>query len=277
MTSAQRVFPALLFALLTSCFTHALAAPKAELWSLWTAHDAQSNLSIDHSAWNTWLTRFVAKGEDGINRIAYDQVSAPSRDALQGYIQGLAATKISAYNRAEQFAYWVNLYNALTVDVVLENYPVKSIREIKSGFFSSGPWGLKLINVEGEDLSLDDIEHRILRPIWQDPRIHYAVNCASLGCPNLQPQAFTATNSDELLDRAAQEFINHPRGAQVQQGRLTVSSIYDWFDEDFGGNDQGVIAHLQIYAQADLKQALAGISRISGDDYDWQLNDSSGK
>jgi hypothetical protein len=252
----------------------ALAAPEADLWPRWSAHDADSSQTIDHSAWNAWLGRFVVNSADGINRIAYSRVGADERKALQAYIQSLAALNISTYNRAEQFAYWVNLYNALTIDVVLEYYPVQSIRKIKSGFFSFGPWGLELISVEGEALTLDDIEHRILRPIWQDARIHYAVNCASLGCPNLQRQAFTAGNTESLLKTAARDFVNHPRGARVEDGRLVVSSIYDWFVDDFGGNDRGVIEHLKTYAEAELRGALSKIDRISDDRYDWQLNGS---
>jgi hypothetical protein len=274
VTTVKRHILTALVLLHISMTSTAFAGPEADLWPRWSARDADSSEVIDHGAWDVWLGRFVVTSADGINRVAYGRVAADDRKALQAYIQSLAALDISTYNRAEQFAYWVNLYNALTIDVVLEHYPVESIREIKSGFFSFGPWGMELITVNGEALTLDDIEHRILRPIWQDARIHYAVNCASLGCPNLQPQAFTATNTESLLETAAREFINHPRGALVEDGRLVVSSIYDWFDDDFGGNDRGVIEHLKTYADTDLRSALSGVDRISEDRYDWQINDS---
>jgi hypothetical protein len=122
-------------------------------------------------------------------------------------------------------------------------------------------------------LSLDDIEHRILRPIWRDPRLHYAVNCAALGCPNLQTAAFTAANTEALLDKAARDFVNHPRGAAIVGGKLIVSSIYVWYEADFGGADRGVIAHLKRYAGPELATALAAVDRISGNRYDWGLND----
>ena len=155
---------------------------------------------------------------------------------------------------------------------------VKSIRDIdiSPGLFSDGPWGKKLVSVEGEDISLDDIEHRILRPVWKDPRVHYGVNCASIGCPNLQPEAFTAENSDELLDKGAREFVNSPRGARIENGKLTVSSIYVWFKSDFGGTDAGVIDHLKKYAQPGLRTQLEKIDRISDNQYDWTLNDATG-
>ncbi len=273
VTTEKRALSAVVAALLLSWSLLAIAAPQAELWPRWSTHNADSDNRIDHSAWDAWLKGFVSNSADGINRIDYGRVSADDRASLKSYIQSLAEHDISHYNRAEQFAYWVNLYNALTIDIVLEHYPVQSIREIKSGFFSFGPWGLELITIEGQALTLDDIEHRILRPIWQDARIHYAVNCASLGCPNIQRQAFTAANTESLLEKAAREYVNHPRGAQVEDGRLVVSSIYDWFADDFGGDDRAIIEHLITYAESDLRVLLSGTERISDDRYDWQLND----
>ncbi len=135
---------------------------------------------------------------------------------MKNYLQSLQGISISGYNRKEQQAYWINLYNALTVDLIISRFPVASIRDINisPGLLARGPWGAKLFTVEGEKLSLDDIEHRILRPIWKDERIHYGVNCASLGCPNLQPAAYTGENTEALLDKGAKEFINHARGVR---------------------------------------------------------------
>ena len=258
--------------LLLGIATLAAAAPRADLWERWNAHDTDSVLRIDHRSWNEILSRFVVPASDGINRFAYSRVGAADRQLLRDYLQAMSRIEIGRYRRAEQRAFWINLYNALTVEIVLEHYPLASIRDISSGFFSRGPWDLELIEVENQALTLNDIEHRILRPIWRDPRIHYAVNCASLGCPNLQRQAFTAANSDSLLEVAAVEFVNHPRGARVVDGELQVSSIYDWFEADFGGNEAGVIAHLRRYATADLRAALDGIDNIADDSYDWSIN-----
>jgi hypothetical protein len=253
----------------------AVAAPKAELWQKWTAHQAGSTQRVDHAAWDKLLAARLVSGADGINRFTYGAVTAAERQALDGYIAALAATAVSRLDRAEQRAYWINLYNALTVQVVLSRYPVKSIKDIaiSPGLFSSGPWGKKLATVEGEALSLDDIEHRILRPIWRDPRTHYAVNCASIGCPNLMREAYSAANTETLLEAGAKAYVNHPRGARIDAGRLRVSSIYVWFQDDFGGDDAGVIAHLVRYAGPGAAQALSGIKSIAGHDYDWALND----
>jgi hypothetical protein len=256
----------------------ALFAPKADLWERWSAHSRSSTASIDHGDWDAFLARYVVAHEDGVNRVAYARVSGEDRDRLKAYLAGLAELRISDYSRDEQRAYWINMYNALTVDVVLDHYPVDSIRAIaiSPGFFAIGPWGKKLIGVEGEQLSLDDIEHRILRPIWKDPRIHYAVNCASLGCPKLMPRAFTATNTEELLEQGARDFINSDHGARFESDtRLVASSIYDWFQEDFGGDEAGVIAHLRLYADAALEAKLDGVTDVHDFEYDWTLNDAA--
>ena len=263
--------------LATAAFANvgASAAPKSELWDRWSAHDQAATKSIDHSAWAAFLKAYVKPDGKGLNRVDYGAVNGGGRAALNGYLKTLTAAEISAFSRAEQRAYWINLYNALTVKVIIDHYPVESIRDIdiSPGLFADGPWGKPLVRVEGEEVSLDDIEHRILRPIWRDPRIHYAVNCASVGCPNLMTQPFTATNSDALMDQAAREYINHPRGARVAGGKLVVSSIYEWFQDDFGGTDAGVIAHLKEFADPSLASDLAGVSEIDDDEYDWTLND----
>lgn len=254
----------------------AASGPKPDLWDRWTRHDPSSATTVDHGAWDAFLARHVQVVQGGVNRIAYGAVPAADRTALAAYLDGLAATPVSILNRSEQRAYWINFYNALTVKVVLDHQPVASIRDIdiSPGLFADGPWGKKLVTVEGEGLSLDDMEHRILRPVWRDPRIHYAVNCASIGCPNLQPQAFTAANAERLMEDGARSYVNHPRGASLTGGRLTVSKIYEWFKVDFGDTDAGVIQHLRRYAAPPLAEGLANVTRIADTVYDWSLNDA---
>lgn len=250
-----------------------LLAPSADLWDRWVADRPESPDRIDHAQWDRILRTYTAPGP--INRFRYSDVSPADREALAGYLRELSATRIGSYSRKEQLPYWINLYNALTVHLVLDRYPIASIRDIRisPGLFAIGPWDKALVTVEGVPITLNDIEHRILRPIWKDPRMHYALNCASLGCPSLQSIAFTADNSERLLDQAAQQFING-HGVRIVDDRLTVSSIYAWFTEDFGGNEAGVITHLRRYAAPNLLDKLAGLKRIEGHEYNWQLNDA---
>ncbi len=255
-----------------------LAQPKPELWPRWSVHDQTSETAPDHSAWDRWLGEHVVVGRDGVNRIDYGKVSASGRAALAAYMAMLTGTRVSGLNRPQQMAFWINLYNALTVKLVLDNYPVASILRIliSPGLFSLGPWKKKLLRIEGEMLSLDDIEHRILRPIWRDARIHYAVNCASIGCPNLARRAFRGAHMEAMLDAAAQAHVNNWRGAEIIDGGLHVSKLYKWYVEDFGGSEASVLAHLRRYAGPELKRRLEGVTEIEGYRYDWDLNDAAG-
>ncbi len=253
-----------------------LLAPKARLWERWTAHAPQSLAAVDHSEWDRLLGAYSGPGKDGIRRFSYERVAPADRTRLAAYLDRLATVEVRRLSRPEQRAFWINLYNALTISVVLDHYPVASIRDIdiSPGLFADGPWDRTLTAIEGERLSLNDIEHRILRPIWQDPRLHYAVNCAALGCPDLQPAAFTPANAESLLDAGARAYVNHPRGVRFEGDRLIVSSIYAWFTEDFGGGEAAVIGHLSRFAEPALEARLAAARKIDDHAYAGRLNDA---
>lgn len=255
----------------------ATAAPKPDLWDFWSASTKTETTSVDHSAWDQILGGYIEASED-LNNFDYARLAQTNSDLqkLKNYLSTLTATDPRKLTRDQQLAYWVNLYNALTIDVVLSQWPVGSIKDIRDGVFTPGPWSRKIATVAGKEITLNDIEHRILRPLFNDPRIHYAVNCASIGCPNLQAKAFTASNAQQLLDKGAKEFINSDRGAFMAGSKLTVSSIYEWFQVDFGGDDAGVIAHLKKYATGDLAEKLKNVTKVSRDQYDWRINAISG-
>ena len=258
-----------LFCLTTGYVT---AAPDTDVWAFWAKDNPASTRQIDHSAWQSFLDQYLAPQPDGINLVAYNRVGeGEGRTALQTYLQMLADIDPRDLDRNEQFAYWVNLYNALTVEVVITNPDKKTIRRMGKGLFSFGPWDDALITIAGEEVTLNDIEHRILRPIWQDPRIHFAVNCASLGCPNLQTQAFRADNLEALLDTARDEYINHPRGVDNQSGSLVLSSIFDWYRSDFAADPKGLLRYLARFHQTPDLLLNAAPERIKYD-YDWTLN-----
>lgn len=256
-------------------YASAQAASKAELWARWQKQDPASKQTIDHGAWERFLKQYVITNHpSGIYRVRYQAVTQEDFKSLRAYLQSLQGLTISNFNRAEQKAYWINAYNAITVELILSRYPVASVRDINisPGLIERGPWGAKLFSVEGEKVSLGDIEHRILRPIWNDSRIHYALNGASLGSPNLQPAAYTNENTEALLERGAKEFVNHPRGVSIQKGKLQVSSLYIWFQEDFGRDAEDLMEHWQQYANPVLADALGKYSGGLAHDYDWRLN-----
>ncbi|MFY2824440.1 DUF547 domain-containing protein [Ruegeria sp. MALMAid1280] len=133
-------------------------------------------------------------------------------------------------------------YNAMTVDVILENYPVASIRDIKDGPISIGLWSRPLVQVSGQMLTLNDIELRIIRPTFNEPRIHYALNCAAVRCPNLMNRAWQVKTLERDFAAAERAYVNDPRGVRFDaRGRLILSKIYTWFREDFGANEQAVL------------------------------------
>jgi len=236
----------------------------------------ETPMTVDHSGWDKILSKYVVASPDGINRFSYRRVSATDKKALRSYLAMLQTVKPSALGADERRAYWINFYNALTIDVVLDHYPVKSIRDIaiSPGLFTVGPWKKALVTVEGKRLSLDNIEHDILRKEWDDARVHYAVNCASISCPNLMAKAFTAKALDEMLDRGARDYVNHPRGVTVRGNKVMLSRIYDWYRRDFGKSEREVLAHVAKYATPALKKQLSGIETIDGYDYDWSLNEA---
>ncbi|XOV84369.1 MAG: DUF547 domain-containing protein [bacterium] len=249
-----------------------MAAPTADAWTFWAEHKPDNTHQVDHTLWQRFLDQFLAPQPDGVNLLAYDRArDGQGRTLLQTYLQQLTSLDPRDLTRDEQFAYWVNLYNALTVEVVLANPDRKSIRRMGKGLFSFGPWDDPLITLAGEPVTLNDIEHRILRPIWQDPRIHFAVNCASIGCPNLQPQAFRPDNLDTLLDLAQNEYINHSRGVDLQNGALILSSIFDWYQSDFATDTAGLLEYLARFHQRPALLLEADRNRIKYE-YDWRLN-----
>lgn len=228
-----------------------------------------------HHAWDALLRTYLVESADGINRFDYDGLRRHDVDraSLSDYIETLEAMPVSVMEPQDQFAYWANLYNAVTVRLIVDEAPANSIRQIRPRPWSIGPWGVDRVEVEGRELSLDDIEHGIMREQFAATLVHYAVNCASIGCPNLKPDAWRGDTLETDLEAAARAYINHPRGVRVTEDGLEVSRIYAWFQEDFGGDEAGVLAHLLIYAEPELAIELQGRTRISAYAYDWSLND----
>ena len=273
-----RIAVILLVAMLLAVAAH---AASAKLIPEWNASDENNVAHVDHGAWQEILNDYLREHDSGVNRFDYAALKENAGDTakLATYLASLQSLDPRDYSRAEQKAYWINFYNALTVKVVADAYPVDSIKDIsksllgKLGRIFGGPWDDVHAKVAGLDLTLNNIEHGILRPIWKDNRIHYAVNCASYGCPNLSATAFTVENTDELLDAGARAYVNHPRGVDfVDDDFLVISSIYKWYVADFGGIEKSVIEHLVKYADKALVTRLRKFAGSVDYEYDWSLN-----
>lgn len=251
----------------------AVGAPKNKALPFWVGSNEKSEIIVDHKPWQNILDKYLdAKHASGINRFNYAAVDKTDLKTLNNYIAKLQQIDPRNMNRAEQKAYWINLYNALTVELIVDNYPTKSITKLGESFFSFGPWDDELITIQGQALTLNNIEHGILRPYFNDNRIHYAVNCASMGCPNLAKTAYTAKNTEQLLEEGAKQYVNHKRGVDFIKGELQVSSIYHWYKEDFGGTDASLIKHLIKHAEPALAKQLKNYQGDIDHDYDWDLN-----
>lgn len=229
---------------------------------------------VDHEPFDRLLARYVSGAPDGINRVVYARWRGAPADlaALKDYLRHLQASDPRVLTRPAQLAFWINLYNAETLRVVLDAYPVHSILAIHPILLALGPWKHRTLRVADVDLSLDEVENGVLRPLFADPRIHYALNCASLGCPNLRPTAWRAADLEPALDAAARAYVNHPRGVRLEPRGVRLSSIYKWYSADFGAAPDGVLRHIRAYADERLRMKLVG-ARIAGYGYDWGLND----
>lgn len=226
------------------------------------------------AAYADLLQRRISRGAGGLNLFDYAAAdSAGELTQITAYTDYLQTLNPDAMAQNDQISYWANLYNALTLKVVLENYPVDSIRKIKSGAFSIGPWGRDVAVVNGKTLTLNAIEHDILRKRYPNPAyVHYMVNCASIGCPNLSNKLWTGATLEQDRKQAARDFINSPRGARINGNKLELSSIYKWFKEDFGGSKSETLKHLRQHAGPELAAAIDAGAKIDGYGYDWSLN-----
>lgn len=223
---------------------------------------------VTHEKWDTLLKKHVAP--DGFVR--YKDFVRDSA-ALNEYLRLLESAHPSdkAWTREEQMAYWINAYNAYTVQLILRNYPVESIKDIKRGLaFVNSVWDIKFIKIQGYTYDLNNIEHNILRPVFKDARVHAAINCASYSCPVLRNEAFTAERLNEQLDDAMRRFVNDPLRNQITTEKAQISEIFKWFRGDFERDAGSVRAYLNRYSAV----KIADRADISHLDYRWSLNEA---
>lgn len=220
---------------------------------------------VDNSIYAELLKRYVKNGVVDYAGFKKDQ------EKLDEYLKLLEQTDTKKLSLDEQLAFYINAYNAWTIKLVLSGYPgIHSIKDL--GSFWSSPWKKEIVHVDGKVLSLDDIEHGIIRPKFKDPRIHFAVNCASKSCPPLSSEPYEGKIINQQLDAAAGAFINDLQRNRLEGNTLYTSKIFDWYGEDFKG---GIVNFFLKYAEGDLKRGLEANknqTKIRYLDYDWSLN-----
>lgn len=223
---------------------------------------------VDHSAFDKLLKKYVnAQGLVDYKGWKTDQA------AFNQYLALLSKNPPAAsLSKAEQMAYWINAYNAYTIRLILDHYPVQSIKDIGTKIqipFVTTPWAVKFFTIGGAKMSLDNIEHGTLRKKYNDPRIHFALVCASLSCPRLRNEAYTAAKLDSQLDDQGRDFLRNPAKNKPGKTSAQLSKYFDWYKGDWTANNQTVVGWVNRYAATKLDNT----AKISYLDYNWRLNE----
>ncbi len=221
---------------------------------------------VQHAEWDVLVKKHVSK-----NGMVDYQGFLKDKKQLQVYLDKLSANRpTSKWSKNEKMAFWINAYNAFTVKLILDNYPIKSIKDIKRGIpFVNSVWDIAFIPMGKEKIDLNYIEHSILRKEFKDPRIHAAINCASFSCPLLRNEAYYASRLDEQLNDAMRKFVNDPQRNQLDKSNIKISKIFSWFAGDFKLNGSSVVDYLNKYA----KKRVQANAKIDFLEYQWELND----
>ncbi len=214
--------------------------------------------TVSHAAWNALLTQYVSSA----GKVNYQGMKA-SQAKLETYLATLQKGISSSASKGEKMAFWINAYNAFTVKLIVDNYPVKSIKDLKGG----KPWDAKFVNIGGKSYSLNNIEHDILRANYFDPRLHFVLVCAAKSCPKLLNKAYTAGNLGVEMTNQAKYFINNPAKNKISANSAQVSKLFDWYKGDFTKSGS-LVSYLNKYANTKLSSG-AKITHLT---YDWSLN-----
>ncbi len=266
------------------------------LWLSWLVLPAQAQplrerdaFDHGHAAWHALLTRHVVVQDGGRATLVRYRGFAAERAVLQQYLAGVSAVSRAEYqqwSRPQRLAFLINAYNAFTVEKVLSRYPdLKSMRDFGRVF--GNPWKDRFFTLFGAPQHLDGIEHETIRApgAFDDPRIHFAVNCAAIGCPALREEAYTAANLDRQLDEQTARFLSDRRRNRHVPGALEVSQIFEWYGGDFSGGQRGIHSLQQFFGQhaplladrdEDRQAIRSGRLPIRFLEYDWVLNDAGG-
>lgn len=239
-----------------------MIAFKALFFACLFSFSAQAQ--TDHSIWTDLLQKHVRV--DGL--VDYSGFVADSIE-LNKYLTELSSFQpTDTRSQEEKLAYWINAYNAFTIKLIVDHFPVQSIKDIKKGIpFVNSVWDINFIVIGDDKLSLNDIEHNILRKEFNEPRIHFAIVCASMSCPKLRNEAFVSAKLEEQLQTQTIDFINDPKKNKLSADVFNISSIFKWFQADFANNGD-IRAFIAKYS----KQSINPEGKVSYLHYDWNLN-----
>jgi len=256
---------ALVAAFLGNCVPAAKINEELPLTGAVQVGIANGSKTFDHSVFDD-LLRKHAKADGRVDYVGIQKDHAQ----LKSYLSQLHSADLSSLSREELLALLINAYNAYTLDLIVRNYPIESIKRDLSA-----PWDTKFVEVGGVTVTLNDIEHTILRPVelFDDPRMHFAINCASIGCPPLRSSAYTGAGIERELDEAVRQTLAQPRYLEVVGDGVQVSEILDWFKGDFEKKYGSLRSFLTQHTTGRAREILAKDGSIGFQEYDWNLND----
>lgn len=233
-----------------------------------TAFATPTVAPVDHSAYDRLLKKYV--NEKGL--VNYKGFKSEEK-AFNAYLDMLSKNPPAAsWSKNEQMAYWINAYNAYTIRLILDHYPVKSIKDIGSKIkipFVTTPWAAKFFTIGDDKMSLDNIEHGTLRKKFDDPRIHFALVCASISCPRLRNEAYTAAKLDAQLDDQGRDFLNNPTKNKISKDEAQLSNYFNWYKGDWNDNGQSVEKWVNKYSTTKITDK----TKIDFLPYNWNLNE----
>lgn len=214
-----------------------------------------------HQLWDV-LTRKHINADGKVNYAGF----LSDKKQLEQYLNQLKEmhSELTSWNKRKQLAYWINMYNTVTVKLIIDNYPVSSITELKGG----KPWDTPLIELSGTSYTLNVIENKIIRPKFKDPRIHFAVNCAAKSCPKIMNKAWNEHNLERALTTQTKAFLANKEQNTLQENDIIISKIFDWYKADFGASNQGIIEFINTYSNKEIDLNAT----VSFNEYDWSLN-----
>jgi hypothetical protein len=233
--------------------------------------------TVDNTFFTELLKRYVNTGVVNYGKMRDDR-------RLGAYLAELATVDPdSIKDTRERLAFWINIYNATTLKLICDHYPVKSISDLHTGGLIIGTvikataWDKRIVKIKGKDLTLNDVEHKIIRPQFKDPRAHFALVCASKSCPQLRGEAFEAARLEEQLDDQARTFLSDPFRNEFEAGSQTahISKVFSWYGSDFAGSEEEILVRLANYLTGPARESiLADPSawKVEYKDYDWSLN-----
>ena len=230
----------------------------------------------EHQLFTDVLKKYVINGLVDYENLTMDK-------QLDKYLEQLSNTNPDKLNKNQKLAYWINAYNAYTLQIIRDNYPIKSINELHTGgkiiahIIGKTVWDKEFITINNKKYSLNDIEHKILRKM-NEPRIHFAIVCASISCPEILTEAFEADRIEEQLYKATITFLTDKErnDFDLSKRRAYLSKIFDWFDDDFGRNDKEILMYVAQFLPDNIKTDITKNTnewKISYKNYDWNLNE----